>query len=146
MSKVEKSATVSYSAEAMFNLVNDIEAYSEFLPWCSKAEVLKRTDDLVEGKLYVAKGGFEKSFATRNRLKKNKEMTLELLEGPFKKLYGLWQFNEIDDHSCTVNFTMEFEFSNPFMAMTVGMVFNNIANTMLDAFCKRADEVYGGKA
>ncbi|MCF6767122.1 type II toxin-antitoxin system RatA family toxin [Thiotrichales bacterium 19S11-10] len=144
MSHVERNATVPYSAEQMFNLVNDIESYSDFLPWCSKAEILSRSDELLEGKLYISKGGFEKSFATRNQLVKNKSMTLELLEGPFKKFYGLWQFDAIDQDSCKVSFTMDFEFSNAFMAMTVGVVFSSIANTMFSAFCDRADEVYGG--
>lgn len=145
MSKVEKSAVVPYSAEAMYNLINDIEAYPQFLPWCSKTEILSKTEDEIQGRLHIAKGGFQKSFATKNRLVKNKEMTLELLEGPFKKMHGLWQFEQQAEDLTRVTFKMEFEFSSTIIAMTVGVFFTQIANTMLDAFCKRADEIYAKK-
>jgi len=143
MTTIHRSALVVYSPQQMYQLVDDIDTYQEFLPWCRKGTVLHRTDTEVEASLEIAHSGLHKSFTTRNTLVPNESIHMQLVEGPFKKLEGFWQFNTLGDTGCKVLLDLEFEFSNKIMALTMGHLFNQIATTMVDAFSKRADEVYG---
>ena len=101
-----------YSAEEMFTLVDDINAYQEFLPWCSNSEVLSREGDEVRGRLSLSKSGIEKSFTTCNRAQKNKMIEMRLEEGPFHHLEGFWRFNALAEDACKISLDLEFEFSN----------------------------------
>ncbi|MCD6056077.1 MAG: cyclase/dehydrase [Gammaproteobacteria bacterium] len=143
MTTIQRSAFVPYSPDKMYHLVDDIAAYPEFLPWCRKAIVLERNEDQVEASLTLAKGGFEKTFTTRNYLQKNKMIEIRLIDGPFKQLEGFWRFESLDDKSCKVIFDLQFEFSSIATAMFIGPVFQQIVSHLVDNFCKRADEVYG---
>ncbi len=127
----------------MFALVNDIDAYQNFLPWCKSSRVLSSDADVIRGFLALSKGGIEKSFITCNRVQKNKMIEMRLEEGPFHHLEGFWRFDALDEHACKMSLLMEFEFSNKILGLTLGPVFNQIANSLVDAFCKRAVEVYG---
>lgn len=127
----------------MFALVDDINAYQEFLPWCSNSEVLSREGDEVRGRLSLSKSGIEKSFTTCNRAQKNKMIEMRLEEGPFHHLEGFWRFNALAEDACKISLDLEFEFSNKLLGLTFGPVFNQIASTLVDAFCKRAADVYG---
>ncbi len=143
MTAISRSALVPYSAAEMFALVDDIAAYQEFLPWCSRSEVLSREGDEVRGRLSLSKSGIEKSFTTVNRVQRNKMIEMRLEEGPFHHLEGFWRFDALADDACKVSLDLEFEFSNKLLGLTFGPVFNQIASTLVDAFCKRAVDVYG---
>jgi len=143
VSSISRNALVPYSAEEMFALVDDIGAYQSFLPWCSESVVLSREGDEVRGRLSLSKSGIEKSFTTCNRAQKNKMIEMRLEEGPFHHLEGFWRFDALAEDACKISLDLEFEFSNKLLGLTFGPVFNQIASTLVDAFCKRAADVYG---
>ena len=134
-----------YSARQMFDLVNDVESYPEFLPWCSSTTLLSRTGDKVCAELEVARMGVNQKFVTCNRMVPGKHMDIELVEGPFKHLRGGWEFKALQEDACKVELELDFDFSGKLINAAFGTVFNQIANTLVDAFCKRADEVYGSE-
>lgn len=143
MANVNRSALVPFSAEQMYKLVDDIETYTEFLPWCSSAEVHSRTDDTVEASIGIAKGSVHKEFRTRNVLKKDKQIEMQLVDGPFKYLHGYWTFNELKSDACKVSLDLDYEFSNKIVSLAIGPVFNQVANTLVDSFVQRARDYYG---
>jgi len=143
MTSISKSALVPYSPAQMFALVDGIEIYPEFLPWCRATKVLSRTDDEVRATIELSKGGVEKAFTTCNRNQKNKMIEMRLVEGPFKRLEGFWRFDALGDEGCKVSFDLEFEFASRMLDMVVGPVFSQIANSLVDSFHRRAVEVYG---
>ncbi len=143
MTSISKSALVPYSPAQMFTLVDGIEAYPEFLPWCRTTNVLSRTDDEVRATIELSKGGVEKAFTTCNRNQKNKMIEMRLVEGPFRRLEGFWRFDALGDEGCKVSFDLEFEFASRMLDMVVGPVFSQIANSLVDSFHRRAVEVYG---
>ena len=145
MHKVERSALVPFSAQDMFALVNDIERYPDFLPWCKQTHIMERTQDVVVASIHVSKGVFNKSFTTRNALVPDCSMRMELVDGPFERFHALWQFEALEQDACRVIFSAEFRFSNRMLDMTLSPIFNRIANTMLDAFCERAHVLHGAK-
>ena len=143
MPNINRSALVEYSAEQMFQLVDDIAAYPEFLPWCGGAAEHNRNEQQVEASVTIQKGSINKSFTTKNRLSKPDMIELTLIDGPFKKLRGEWRFEALSDKACKITFDMDFEFSNRLVGMAVGPVFNQVANTFVDSFVERAKVVYG---
>ncbi len=143
MTTIHKSALVPYSAEQMYTLVDDIPAYPEFLPWCSGSKEINRAESEVEASLDIAHSGVHKSFTTRNRLQKNRSIEMQLVEGPFKYLNGIWRFEPLGDAGSKVGLDLEFEFSNKLLAMTFGPLFSKIASSLVDAFIQRARKVYG---
>lgn len=143
MPLVRKSALVNYSAAQMYALVNDIESYPKFLPWCRSTRILAQDEDEIRATIEIAKGGLNKAFTTCNRLQPDKMIEIRLLDGPFHHLQGFWRFVALPESGCKVALDLEFEFSGLLMRMTVGPVFNQIADSLVDAFCKRAQQVYG---
>ncbi|HXH04080.1 MAG TPA: type II toxin-antitoxin system RatA family toxin [Candidatus Competibacteraceae bacterium] len=143
MATVSKSALVPYQAAEMYRLVNDIESYPRFLPWCRATRVLSRDEDEIRASIEIYKGGINRWFTTRNRLQPDKMIEIRLLDGPFRRLEGYWHFQALGESACKVSLNLEFEFSNPVLRMAVGPVFSQITNTLVDAFCKRAVDVYG---
>ena len=143
MTSIHKSALVPYSPAEMFALVDDVERYPEFLPWCRAARVLARGDDQVRARLSLSKSGVEKSFTTCNRNQKNKMIEIRLEEGPFRHLQGYWRFDALGGEGCKVSLDMEFEFSSRVLGLVIGPVFNQVANSLVDSFQKRAVDVYG---
>lgn len=142
MKKIHKTALVQYQASQMYALVDDINAYAEFLPWCSKSTVLKRESDSVDASLEINYGKLHKAFTTRNFNSPHETIEMTLLDGPFKHLHGRWSFISLGQDGTKVELALEFEFANRLLDMTVGPVFSHIANTLVDAFTKRAQEVY----
>lgn len=142
MKTVKRSALVLHGADKMFALVNDVQRYAEFLPWCGESEELSRTDAEVVAKLTIDYGGITQSFTTCNQLVGAEKTRMNLVEGPFSHLSGSWEFVSLDAHSSKVILELEFDFSNPAVGRLVGPVFRRIANSMVDAFCRRADQVY----
>jgi len=144
VSLISRNALVPYTTEEMYKLVEDIESYPQFLPWCRSTEVLSRDENEVKASIEIARSGLHKSFTTTNRMQKNKIIEMRLLKGPFKHLQGFWRFDALkNSQACKVTFDLDFEFESKLMALAAGSVFNQIANTMVDAFSKRAVEVYG---
>ncbi len=143
MTTVSKSALVSYSPEQMFRLIDDIVAYSEFLPWCAKATEISRDEKKVEASVLISHSGFNKEFTTQNKNTAFSKIEMHLVNGPFKNLDGVWLFEPLGDTACKVSLNLEFEFSSKIIGITLGPVFRKIANTLVDAFIKRADVVYG---
>ncbi len=144
MTTITKSALVEYSAEQMYRLVDDIPRYADFLPWCREAKEIDRTEGEVRASLDIAHSGLHKSFTTRNRLVKNQSIEIHLVEGPFRHLYGIWRFQPLGDGQASkVTLEMDFEFSSKILSMTFGKVFTFIASSLVDAFVKRAKEIYG---
>lgn len=143
MATIKKSALILYSAAEMYALVSDIEAYPEFLPWCRSTQVLSRSEDEVRAVIEMVKGRVHKSFSTINRMQHHKMIDIRLLEGPFRRLEGYWRFDPLRADASKVSLDMEFEFASPLLRMAVEPVFKQIANSLVDAFCKRAVDLYG---
>ena len=129
----------------MFVLVDDVEAYPEFLPWCNDAEVRNRTDNIVEATLELHKGSLSNHFTTRNTRREFETIELELIGGPFRHLQGGWQFTEIGEEGCKVALELEFEFENKLIDMMFGAFFEDTCNSLVDAFTKRAQVVFGAR-
>ncbi|MEE8387297.1 MAG: type II toxin-antitoxin system RatA family toxin [Acidiferrobacterales bacterium] len=142
MTSICRHAIVKHAAAEMYQLVADIELYPEFLTWCASTHILNRSDEQVEARIDIAYKGINKSFTTRNYLQKGKSMEMRLVSGPFKNLQGFWRFKALDDTACKVSLDLEFEFSNKLVAITMGKVFNEIAASLVDSFCRRADQIY----
>ena len=144
MTILQRNALVPYSCAQMYDLVDNIEGYAEFLPWCKKADVLSRTQDEVRATLTLAYGGFEKAFTTCNRLQHHKMIEIRLVDGPFRHLEGFWRFDALpDNQGCQVSLDLEFEFSNKLIGMAFGPVFKQTTEALVSAFCKQAEVVYG---
>jgi len=142
MTVINRTALVLHTAEEMFDLVNDVRRYPEFLPWCSRTEVVSEGDDHIEGTLYLSKGGLSYSFTTRNELERPKHMKIRLVEGPFKSLEGEWTFTELSDEASKVELNLSFEFSGKLTSLAMSKVFNSVASTLVDAFVSRSDQIY----
>ena len=142
MTIVKKSRQVNFSCEQMYNLVNDVESYAEFLPYFSKSEVHHRDADEVRATLVIAAAGMSKSFTTCNRLQANKMIEIRLVEGPFSRLEGFWRFDERDE-GCQISFDLEFDFAGRMFSMFLGPVFEQVTDLMVDAFCDRAKVIHG---
>jgi ribosome-associated toxin RatA of RatAB toxin-antitoxin module len=127
----------------MFDLVDDIDAYPQFLPWCSSSRVLKREGNVVEGQIEIAKAGFHKSFTTRNITDPGGRITISLLDGPFKSLEGVWNFLPLREDASKISLDLEFEIASTFASLAFGPVFNQICNTMVSSFTQRAKAIYG---
>jgi ribosome-associated toxin RatA of RatAB toxin-antitoxin module len=146
MTTVNRSAIVPYSSQQMYQLVDDINHYPEFLPWCYEAEEHKRTPDSVEASLTLEWNGLYKSFTTRNRLEPHHLIEMRLVDGPFKRLEGFWKFAPLMkdgvEQGCKVELSLEFEFLNPMVSMMFSSVFEKISQEMVGCFIERAKSVY----
>jgi len=140
--KIDRSALLMYPAQSMFALVNDIESYPHFMDGCVGAEVLARSEDCVEARLHLAKAGIRQSFTTRNRIEPGR-IRMELLEGPFESFEGLWGFEALRDDACKVTLHLAFRMRNGLAGRAARKLFDSMANTLVDALCRRAREVYG---
>jgi ribosome-associated toxin RatA of RatAB toxin-antitoxin module len=146
MKTVQKSVLIWYSAEQMFNLVTQVDQYPQFLPWCDRASVLEQHDDGMTAEVGISFAGIRQSFVTRNRHVLNREVHMQLVKGPFSQLQGDWSFSEVGDGSqnaCKVELQLRYGFNSMALAAVVGPVFDRIAGSLVDAFVKRAEQVYG---
>ncbi len=146
MSLIKRNALVNYSAAEMYKLVNDIDSYSNFLPWCRSSKILSETETEMRASVEIAKGLLNKTFTTHNSLTKNSRIDMALIDGPFSQLQGYWLFEPLKtEGACKVNLELEFEFDNAMVSLAAKPIFTQIANSLVDAFCKRAVEVYGAR-
>ncbi|RJG06182.1 type II toxin-antitoxin system RatA family toxin [Noviherbaspirillum cavernae] len=143
MAVVHKSVLLGYSAEQMFALVDRVEDYPRFLPWCGGVEVKQRSDNKLVASLLINYHGIKQTFTTENTNVPPVSMKMTLLEGPFKHLDGTWNFKSLRADACKIDFELHYEFSSRMLEQVIGPVFNMIANSFVDSFCKRAETVYG---
>lgn len=146
MKTVHKSVLIWYSAAEMFALVTDVASYPQFLPWCDQASVLDETEGGMTAKVGISIAGLSQSFTTRNIHEKDRKVSLKLVDGPFSRLDGHWDFHPLgrgSERACKVDFTLRYDFDNAALAAMVGPVFDKIAGSLVDAFVKRAADVYG---
>lgn len=142
MKQVSRSALVSFSADQMFHLVNDVARYPEFLPGCSGSRVIEASNDKMVASVDVSKAGISKTFTTSNELNHGESIIMNLVDGPFRTLRGGWYFTPLDEQACKVELKLEFEFSSKMIEMAFGKVFNELTGNMVNAFTKRAKQVY----
>ena len=142
MPAVKTAEIIPVSAKQMFELVNDVEAYPEFLPWCSAARIERRTDNGIVATVTVAKGPMHHSFTTENRNREFDRIEMSLLKGPFKRFHGVWRFDDAPA-GCKVSLDLDFEFSNRLLAAALSKVFQLITGSMVQAFRQRARDLYG---
>jgi ribosome-associated toxin RatA of RatAB toxin-antitoxin module len=143
MSVVHKSVLLAYSAEQMFALVERIEDYPKFLPWCGGTEVQRMGDGKVVATVHIHYRGIKQSFTTENINTPPTSIAMTLVNGPFRHLTGEWTFKPLRADACKIEFNLNYEFSSKLLEQLVGPVFNMIANSFVDSFCKRAETVYG---
>ncbi len=146
MPEVIKTVIVPYTPAQMFALVDDVERYPEFLPWCTAGEVSLRDEAVTRATLRIGYRGVRQAFSTENHKRAPHEMRLTLVDGPFRALDGHWKFADLAGKSgsgCKIEFRLAYEFSSRLLATLVGPVFSHIADTLVEAFVKRADKVYG---
>ncbi len=143
MTTIHKTALVPYAPRQMFDLVEDIESYPEFLPWCKNARIVAREADAVQASITLARAGLEKTFVTRNHSEPGQWLEMHLIKGPFSHLYGRWQFLPLGNAGSKVSLDMEFEFSNRLVRLALEPVFSSILNSLVDAFIHRAQQRYG---
>lgn len=128
----------------MFDLVDAVEDYPGFLPWCDGARVLHRDAAATRAMLHINYRGIRQSFTTENAKERPSRIAMKLVEGPFRTLDGEWRFTALAERACRVDFRLHYEFASRLLERLVGPVFGYIANTMVDAFVKRAEKVHGG--
>jgi ribosome-associated toxin RatA of RatAB toxin-antitoxin module len=158
MKHVHKSVLLWYSPREMYALVTAVEDYPKFLPWCDRAEVLQTHDDGMSARLHIGFAGVRQAFTTRNVNEEGRSVRMQLVDGPFSMLEGTWLFSPLqspakpgeavqadplDTPACKVEFTLKYAFSSLPLELVISPVFDRIANTFIDAFVKRAEQVYG---
>ena len=146
MKTINKSVLIWYRPEEMYALVIDIDAYPKFLPWCDHATVLAQDQDGVTAEVGITFGGVRQTFTTRNRHTSGRAVAMQLLSGPFSRLDGQWRFVPLGDgtqRACRVELLLNYGFDNATLGALVGPVFDRIAGSLVDAFVKRAEQVYG---
>ena len=143
MASISKSSSVPYTAQQMYDLVNDIESYPEYLQWCSEAHIDVPGVKQLNASLTLQAGKIKQTFSTHNTMVPGQEINIRLLKGPFKHLNGKWQFTDQDNDCCLITFNMDFEYKNRIVKMALSSVFNKIVDTMVDSFTQRAHELYG---
>ncbi len=143
VAEVNRSVLVGYTAEEMFALVDAVEDYPKFLPWCGGVTLLGRDEQVTRATIQINFRGIRQSWTTENPKRAPEEMLIHLVEGPFKRLDGSWRFTRLADHACKVDLKLRYEFSSRLLEKLIGPVFDHIANTLVDAFARRAEQVHG---
>jgi ribosome-associated toxin RatA of RatAB toxin-antitoxin module len=146
MKRIARSAIVPHSAAQLYALVEEIESYPRFLPWCVSAEVRSRSPGATLATLTVRMSGVKQSFTTQNENRAAEAINLKLVEGPFRHFAAAWRFQPLGERACKVAFSMEFEFASRALAALLQPLFERIADSMIDAFTRRADEIHGPKS
>ena len=143
MAKVEKSVLITHSAQEMFDLVDAVEDYPGFLPWCSQTRVDFRDEKKTVATLHISYLSVKSHFTTDNDKVIPTTMSLHLVDGPFRRLEGVWNFKPLAENACKIEFQLSYEFSSKMFEKVIGPVFAQIANTLVEAFVRRADDIYG---
>lgn len=142
MPRMSRSALVPYTAEQMYQVVNDTQDYPSFVPWCDQSEYQMLGNQEKQATLHFSRGAIKTSFTTRNTLSEGESIAMELVDGPFRKLHGVWRFTEIEDLGSRVELSLEFELSNPVLKLALESFFNQICDRLVSSFVERAEQVY----
>ena len=142
MRHIKRSALIAHSDQQMFELVNDIEAYPKFMNGCVGSAVISRTQEELVARLDLSRMGMNYSFTTRNVLVEPTSMEMQLVDGPFERLNGLWLFEPLSSHACKVSLELTFAFKSMLVAKAAEKWFESIANELVDGVCKRAKSIY----
>ncbi len=145
MALVEKSVLIERSAQQMFDLVDRVEDYPQFLPWCSQTELTFRDDNKTVATLHINYLSVKSHFTTENDKETPLLMNIRLVDGPFRRLEGHWRFRPLTEQACKIEFQLAYEFSSKIFEKIIGPVFSQIANTFVEAFVKRAAQIYGAR-
>ncbi|HCS28203.1 MAG TPA: ubiquinone-binding protein [Spongiibacteraceae bacterium] len=143
MTTISRSALLPYSAEQVFDLINDVACYPQFMDGCVGAEVLSESENAMVARLDLSRGGVTQSFTTSNALTRPSEIRLELVDGPFENFVGRWVLLSLNGQACKVSLFLNFTLSSSVLSVAAKQLFNGAANTMVDAMVKRAKSVYG---
>lgn len=143
MAEIEKTVLVPYSAEKMFNLVDDVAKYPEFLPWCDGTTVIQKSETITHATVNINYHHVKHSFSTENKRNPPVLIEMTLLNGPFEHLDGHWRFIPLSDEACKIEFRLHYTFSHKILERLVGPVFHMIANSFVESFIERADATYG---
>ena len=143
MHRISKSAIVPYTPQQMFELVNNIDDYSQFLNWCDSSSILNQSDTQITASVEINKGGIKQTFSTLNTLTPYQSIAMELVDGPFDELSGEWRFEPLGENAAKIHLDLQFKFKSMLIDMALSPVFKNIANSQLDSFVARAKYIYG---
>lgn len=143
MTVINRSALLPFSAGQLFDLVSDVESYPQFMDGCVGVSILRREEHLVEARLDLSRGGISQSFSTRNRMLAAREITLELIEGPFEYFDGRWDFRALSDSACKLSLNLEFTFRNSLVGAAASRLFDKVTGNLVDAVSRRAVQLYG---
>jgi len=144
MAEIRRSALMPYPARVMYDIVNDVERYPEFLPWCGGVELHHVQAQSMEAAILMRAAGLNHWFRTRNRMVPGESIEITLVDGPFSKLEGYWRFTPIDSKGCKIDLMLQFEIKRGLAAAIIAPAFSRIANTMVESFCNRARELHEG--
>lgn len=142
MTNINKSVIVPYTTAQMFALISDIQNYHHYLPWCPSSQVLSTNDNITVGRVDIEYLKVKTHFTTRNINIQNEKIEMQLVDGPFKRLHGNWQFTPLGDKGCKITFTLDYQFSSFIIEKVIGAVFEMVIKNIVDAFVKKAHEVY----
>jgi ribosome-associated toxin RatA of RatAB toxin-antitoxin module len=142
MTEIKRSALMPYPAEVMYDIVNDVERYPEYLPWCGGVKLHESHQTSMEASILMRAAGLNHWFKTRNCMVPGKSIEISLVEGPFSQLEGSWRFTPIDTDGCKIELSLQFEVRNSLAAAVIKPAFPRIANTLVASFCKRASELH----
>lgn len=143
MTVINRSALLPYSARQLFDLVSDVESYPAYLDGCVGARILHAQEHLVDARLDLARGGITQSFSTRNRMLVAREITLELIDGPFEYFAGRWDFRALGDSACKMSLHLEFTINSTVLGVAAARLFDKVTNNLVDAVGRRASQLYG---
>lgn len=142
MAEVEKTVLVPYSAAQMFALVDEVENYPQFLPWCGGVDLVERSEAVTQATLHINYHGVKHNFTTSNAKQFPTRMDIMLVDGPFSHMEGHWQFKALTESACKVEFRLQYTFASAMLEKLIAPVFSHIAATFVDAFVARAEEIY----
>ena len=138
MKSIHKEEDINIDIETIFNLINDIESYPNYLPWCTKSEAKKESVDTIIGKIFISKSFINWNFSTKNTIKKNELISLELVDGPFENLTGKWTFSSINKFNTKVSLDIDYKFKSSIIELSIEPIFSSIMNSILKSFVQEA--------
>ena len=138
MKNIHKEEDINIDIDTIFNLINDIKSYPNYLPWCTKSEVEEESADIIIGRIFISKSFISWNFSTKNIIKKNESISLELVDGPFESLTGKWLFSSINQFNTRVSLDIDYKFKSSIIELSIEPIFSSIMNSILKSFVQEA--------
>ena len=138
MKRIYKQEDINSDISTIFNLINDVENYPNYLPWCTSTKVDRKSESLLIGEIFISKSFIKWNFSTKNKIEKNKSIRLELVDGPFDSLDGQWLFSTIDEHNTKVSLEISYKFKSSIIELSIEPIFTSIMNSILESFIQEA--------